>query len=151
MDRDADLFIFDLDGTLTPLRASSTALFSRTLLPGVEPTLARLKADGKRLAIATNQGGCDPTRPGRLSVGAVHAHLRWVRGALGIDAVRFAVAPGRKKPYPAMLNELVEVFGVARRRTVFVGDHASDEGAARAAGVRFVHAADFFGSSAGTG
>jgi hydroxymethylpyrimidine pyrophosphatase-like HAD family hydrolase len=45
------LFIFDLDGTLTPQRPSSTTPFRHTLLPRVRETCIALRARGHTLAV----------------------------------------------------------------------------------------------------
>src|SRR5271163_5019773 len=100
------LVIFDLDGTLTPQRPSSTAAFERELCRGVPERCRELIAAGHTLALASNQGGIAKG----LSVEAVEAHLTWVCGELGMSAYRFASEPARKKPAPAMLVELMEQF-----------------------------------------
>ncbi len=138
------LVIFDVDGTLSPRRLTSTAAFERTFLPGVVTKLAILKKQGAILALATNQGGAERERPIRLSTGDVLAHLRWLQQRLGIDAIRFATTKRRKKPKPTMLNELMCQFNAAPQETLFVGDEESDRLAARAAGIQFVCAGEFF-------
>jgi len=138
------LVIFDLDGTLTPRRLTSTAAFERTLLPDVATKLAMLKQQGVILALATNQGGAERERPIRLSTGDVLAHLRWLQQRLDLDAIRFATTDRRKKPKPAMLNELMCHFKTTPQETLFVGDEESDRLAAKAAGILFVCASEFF-------
>jgi D-glycero-D-manno-heptose 1,7-bisphosphate phosphatase len=49
----------------------------------------------------------------------------------------------RRKPSPAMLDEAMRIHGV-NEDTVFVGDMESDREAARAAGVRYLDANEFF-------
>jgi D-glycero-D-manno-heptose 1,7-bisphosphate phosphatase len=49
----------------------------------------------------------------------------------------------RRKPSPAMLDEAMRIHGVDED-TVFVGDMESDREAARAAGVRYLDANEFF-------
>lgn len=49
-----------------------------------------------------------------------------------------------RKPNPGMLRQAMQDAGTGPERTLFVGDSPDDEGAARAAGVEFAWAADFF-------
>ena len=138
------LYIFDVDGTLTPQRSSSRHPFERHLLPGVAERCAELRREGHMLALATNQCGARQGREGRLSYGAVHAHLQWVAEQIGAETYRFATKPPRGKPSPAMLEELMDELGFTPAETVFVGDRPSDKGAAEAAGVTFKAATLFF-------
>ena len=138
------LAIFDLDGTLSPQRPYSTAPFQRILLPIVSDKLATLRQQGIFLAVATNQGGADRQRSARLSIGAVQAHLRWLRHELGLHAVKFATTVARKKPNPTMLIELMSQFNVAPNETLFVGDSETDQQAAGAACIPFIYAEVFF-------
>lgn len=138
------LAVFDVDGTLTPRRSTSTSTFERILLPGVETKLATLKQQGIILALATNQGGAYRRQSIRLFMGEVLAHLRWLQRTLGIDAIRFATTEERKKPKPSMLNELMHQFSATPMETLFVGDDGTDRLAAKAAGVQFVYANEFF-------
>lgn len=133
------LVIFDLDGTLCPQRPSSTSPFERRLCDGIEARCRELAEAGHRLAIASNQGGIARG----FSVDVVTEHFDWVSGMLGIAAYRFAWEPERKKPGPVMLRELMEHFGVSVDESWMIGDSADDERAAIAAGVRFVHVAEF--------
>ncbi|HEX7957193.1 MAG TPA: HAD hydrolase-like protein, partial [Pyrinomonadaceae bacterium] len=52
-----------------------------------------------------------------------------------------------RKPRPGMLLALMRRFRVAPGETLFVGDMDKDEGAALAAGTRFMWAHEFFGWS----
>ena len=138
------LVIFDVDGTLTPFRQGSTGRFEQRLLPNVAEICARLRDQGHILALASNQGGAALAKPGRLTIGAVHAHLRWVAREIGATAYRFAVSSNRKKPSPAMLVELMRELGVTPAQTIFIGDADSDAQAAAAAGCKFIWAKEFF-------
>ena len=55
------LYLFDADGTLTPLRGSSVAEFSFELLPGVAEKCADLRK-GNYLAIVSNQSEKRPAQ-----------------------------------------------------------------------------------------
>ena len=134
------LVIFDADGTLTPLRGGSTGAFERRLLPGVVEKCVQLRADGVTLAIISNQGGADPDRADRRSIGAVLAQLRWTAAAVGADTFRFAVKHGaRYKPSPVMLQEVMREVGASPEETVYVGDERdADVGGAKAAGLAMI-------------
>lgn len=138
------LVIFDADGTLTPQRATSRTPFEHRLLPGVAEKCSTLRADGYTLAVASNQGGARREKNPRLSFGYVLNFLRWLQRELGLAACKFATRPPRKKPSPAMLNELMAELGFTPDQTIFVGDQESDREAAQAAGVSFQWATDFF-------
>jgi D-glycero-D-manno-heptose 1,7-bisphosphate phosphatase len=138
------LYVFDVDGTLTQNRPSSRHPFERRLLPGVAERCAELRRQGHTLALATNQGGARQGREGRLSYGAVHAHLRWVAAQIEAETYRFATKPPRGKPSPAMLEELMVTLGFEPAETVYVGDRPSDKEAAEAAGVTFREAEAFW-------
>ena len=140
------LYIFDADGTITPLRGSSTAPFKRVLLSDVAQKCATLRAQGHTLALASNQGGARPGRPGRRTIGDVLAQMRWTARTIGTSAFRFAIDKhgGRYKPSPAMINELMQGLGFEADDVVYVGDRDTDRAAAEAAGVQFAWANDFF-------
>ncbi|MCS6987330.1 MAG: phosphoglycolate phosphatase [Sphingomonadaceae bacterium] len=98
--------------------------------PGVEPTLDRLAAAGRRLAVCTN-------KPEALTH-ALLAKLGWTgrfAAVLGADSRPF------RKPDPRHLWAAIEAAGGSPADAVFVGDTAVDLATARAAGVRFVLAA----------
>ena len=144
------LVIFDIDGTLTPQRSSSTADEAVVPLPGRRERLAALTADGVVIAVASNQGGVRPGRPGgRMTWGTVLRRMRQLRRIFPeISAVKFAVVTGpRKKPEPGMLVELMREFGVTPDETLFVGDAESDREAAKRAECHFAWAEEFFRGS----
>jgi D-glycero-D-manno-heptose 1,7-bisphosphate phosphatase len=49
-----------------------------------------------------------------------------------------------RKPSPGMLLRIMEHYGIAPEKTVFVGNDPSDYEAAKRAGVNFVWAANLF-------
>ncbi len=135
------LVIFDLDGTLTPLR-ESTAPFEHRLLLGVQAKIADLHRQGVHMGIATNQGGL---RKVPALIQDFSALVHWLQAELPIHEVRFATTPGpRKKPEPGMLFELMIHFGVEAHETLYVGDYKTDWQAAQNAGCDFAWNLDFF-------
>jgi len=143
--------LLDLDGTLRrtrgprpfPIRPDEVEL-----LPGRREVLARWLADGYRLFGVSNQAG---VALGQLTDDDVRACAERTVALLGLPIdVRWCPHPARpvrcwcRKPLPGMGVELVEGQGLDPGRTIMVGDRASDEGFARALGVSFAHAEDFF-------
>ena len=58
--------------------------------------------------------------------------------------VRISIDPSWRKPEPGMLLHAIQYFQVGLEETLFVGDRPEDEKAAKAAGVDFMWANDFF-------
>jgi phosphoglycolate phosphatase len=94
------------------------------LYPGVQESLDRLRAAGKRLAVLTNK----PVGPSR---GIVEG--------LGVSGHFFQIYGGNsfvfKKPNPIGVEKLMAEAGVDRGRTLMVGDSGVDIETARNAGV----------------
>jgi phosphoglycolate phosphatase len=101
------------------------AIDCTTLYPGVRESLDRLRAAGKRMAVLTN-------KPVDVS--------RAILGGLGVGAQFFQVYGGDsfafKKPHPIGVETLIREAGVARERTMMVGDSSVDIHTARNAGVK---------------
>lgn len=89
------------------------------------PLMARLKAAGLRLGLATNDG--EATARGHLAAAGVAEAFDFVAG--------FDSGWGGK-PAPGMLLAFAEAFGLAPASIVMVGDSRHDLAAARAAGMR---------------
>ncbi|MCP4647684.1 MAG: HAD family hydrolase [bacterium] len=87
------------------------------------PTLQTLRNLGHKTAIASNN--TEPT-------------VREVVEATGIpvDAIRGRTSVFRPKPFPDMLQSIMEEFGVPKEETSMTGDNFWDEGAGKAAGVK---------------
>lgn len=154
------LHIFDADGTLCD-RATGE------FLPGVREGLQDVWGD---IAIATNQGGpaCRdagwgdhfPTlaeveeRYGRLAASIPGCRLYMSLTYLARDGRMIVPAglppddprlnPEWRKPRPGMILQAMADFGAVAKDTVFVGDSEEDKQAAKAAGVMFFHASQFF-------
>lgn len=133
------LIIFDADGTLTPLRGSSTAEFSYTLLPGVKEKCAELRAQDVKLAIASNQSK-------KRDIVQIRKQLLWTAKEIGITNGRYIVwrDDERCKPNPEMLKYLMVARSTSPQDVLFVGDWETDKQAADNANVDFQWAKDFF-------
>ncbi len=150
------LYIFDADGTLRRTTVEGLPCPNRPgeweLIPGVRERLAGIDWGEARFGVASNQGGVGV---GYLSLAAARRLLEdMVVEAFGVSEP----PPGSvelcphaphlgcpcRKPKPLMLERLMRRFGAEPRETLFVGDMDRDEGAARAAGTRFMWAHEFF-------
>jgi len=158
------LYIFDKDGTLISSLGERPANLpaEQAPLPGVAEKLAELRAQGHRLAVASNQGG---VAWGYLSVAQAQALMADLDAKLGpFDALEwspydprargrrslpaYARDDERRKPRSGMLISLMARLGFTPAETVMVGDQESDRQAAAAAGCGFAWAQDFFGGGA---
>lgn len=152
------LYIFDADGTLrrctAPGQVCPNGHGEWELLPGVREKLAELASDPDvRFGVASNQGG---VAAGHLTSYTASLLLQQMIEAAFPASHRSSVelrmcphdkrrACSCRKPSPAMLLDVMRAFRVTSEQAVMVGDMASDEEAARAAGCSFVWAWDFFG------
>jgi histidinol-phosphate phosphatase family protein len=154
----ADVVVFDADGTLRRTTVEGQPCPRKPgeweLLPAVAETLGEIDWSERRLGIASNQ---DQVGYGLISPETANAMFRDLVSAAVGDQVREPVVRfcphrleircGCRKPSPGLLLDIMQVTGAEPDRMLFVGDSEVDQGAARAAGVGFVWAADFFGWS----
>ena len=153
------LYVFDADGTLRGCTVPGQPCPNRAgeweLLPGVRERLAQIEWDeraGPHFAIATNQGGVGlgyftAQQARQLVVDLVEAAFG--RGA-PVGSIEICThAPHARcacrKPKGEMLRRLMRRFRARADETLYVGDMATDEEAARDAGCRFQWAREFFG------
>jgi D-glycero-D-manno-heptose 1,7-bisphosphate phosphatase len=157
-ERPVKLYVFDADGTLRRTTVPGLPCPNKPgdweLIPGVRERLAQVEwgEGGARFGVATNQGGVGL---GYMTLAAARSLVEeMVLAAFGVPAPPGSVeicphAPHRgcpcRKPRPGMLLSLMRRFRVAPDETLYVGDMDKDEGAARAAGTRFMWAHEFFG------
>lgn len=103
----------------------ASLLLSRdSLYPGVAATLAQLREEGWKLAIATN----------KLAVYTEPLLQRFLSG-IEFDCVLCKDMFPKGKPDPAMVHAALEQLGLQPAQALFVGDSPVDVAAARAAGV----------------
>jgi histidinol phosphatase-like enzyme len=134
------------------------------LLPGRAGALWRLTEDPvARFALVTNQAGVAFGYQTMAQVGEKLARVALaceffyarpfsIHIAVGhpkakIIEYRDPLLVARRKPAPTMLEEAIARHGVTADGTVFVGDMDSDRECAAAAGVEYVDASEFFGST----
>ncbi len=154
------LYIFDKDGTLVGRAGNRPANTpdEQVLLPGVAEKIAELRAQGHKLALASNQGGVAwgfitedeawalmddcAEKVGGLDAAAMCPYDARARGPKALP--EFARDDRCRKPNPGMLLDLMEQLCASPASTVMVGDRESDRLAAEAAGCEFVGADEFF-------
>jgi len=119
----------DLSGVLkTYRRHHKTSLIKYSkVFPGVSRLLAGLKAEGYKLAVASN-------RPTRFSLILIR-HLRLKNY---FDHILCADKLKAGKPHPEILRLIMARFSARRDETVYVGDMVIDAQAGKRAGVKTV-------------
>jgi D-glycero-D-manno-heptose 1,7-bisphosphate phosphatase len=119
------------------------------LVPGAPTALRELAAAGFALVVVTNQAGVARGYYGEDAVERVHRRLRKLlaAGGVALDGIWYcphhpdgtvaelARACRCRKPGPGMLEAAAAELGVDLGASHLFGNHASDVGAARAAGV----------------
>jgi D-glycero-D-manno-heptose 1,7-bisphosphate phosphatase len=154
------LYLFDVDGTLVETKSGATFRKSADdwqWLPGRVALCKALCEDGAVFAIASNQAGV--AFPwSKFSEEDMQAQIDAVAREIGANYVGVCyTTPNpkalpeyhnpndeRRKPGPGMLLEAMQYYGMPAEQTVMIGDRDDDEQAARAAGVTFIHADEFF-------
>jgi histidinol-phosphate phosphatase family protein len=152
------LLFLDRDGTLNRSlgRRPPNRPEEIDLLPGVATRLHRYAASGWRIVIVTNQGGI---AFGYQTEAQAHATHQALLDALPVrvDASylcphhpegtnrRYAIACPNRKPAPGAIQDALVRFQAQPQDCLFVGDQESDRLAAKAAGVPFQWAWEFFG------
>jgi D-glycero-D-manno-heptose 1,7-bisphosphate phosphatase len=111
-------------------------------LPGALAALARLRAAGVRISVATNQSGVGRGIMSLDDLERIHARMTGEAAAAGgaIDAVFCCThAPGAgcacRKPAPGLVTAAIQASGIDPRATLLVGDAPRDLEAGRSAGV----------------
>jgi histidinol-phosphate phosphatase family protein len=110
-------------------------------MPGARRALDRLRAEGVRLAVVSNQSGIGRGLLTETEVAAVNRRVEELLGPLGPWLV-CPHEPGHgcdcRKPAPGLVLAAAERLGVEPERCAVVGDIGADVEAARAAGARAV-------------
>jgi len=136
-----DAVLLDRDGTLVvdvPYNGDPAEVRP---MPGARAALDRLRAEGVRLAVVSNQSGIGRGLLTEAEVAAVNRRVEELLGPLGPWLV-CPHAPDAgcvcRKPAPGLVLAAAERLGVEPERCALVGDIGADVEAARAAGARGV-------------
>lgn len=118
-------------------------------MPGALEALARLRDNGYRMIVATNQPGIARGHLSTAGLDSIHAHMRAdVRAAGGDIAAIYHCPHGWdegcdcRKPAPGMLFQAQKDFALDLSRHTFIGDDDRDRMAADAAGCSFIQVSD---------
>lgn len=160
LDAQYKLIIFDVDGTLTSTKSGKTFRESADdweILPGRLAKCEELREQGVLLGLASNQAGVAfswskfTEAEMRLEMTTLSMLIDGCYTGICFSspneqALSWYYNPNdeRRKPNPGMLLECMKHVGVDATETLFVGDRAEDEQAAKAAGISFAWAKDFF-------
>lgn len=144
--------LLDVDGTLR--RTRSGEIFPRSaddveLLPGRRETLQRFVDEGYKLFFVSNQSGIASGTVARDAVEAAFARTIELLGLPVAEVVfcphpAFPVGCFCRKPLPGLGVSLIQRHRLAREHMLMVGDMDSDHDFARALGIRYLHADQFF-------
>jgi len=133
----------DRDGTLTREVGALGEPERLRLLPGVGAALRLLDQAGWPLVVVTNQAAVGRGTLAPSALRAVHARLRALVRAEGVELAGIFVCPHApeedcacRKPRPGLVLDALEQLGLDRRGSWLAGDTAKDVAAAQAAGVR---------------
>ncbi|MGE3141706.1 MAG: FAD-dependent oxidoreductase [Hyphomonadaceae bacterium] len=151
----APTVFFDRDGTLNFDEGYTHDPAALRWRPGAMEAVAAVKARGWLAIVVTNQSGIGRGLYDEAQMRRFHARMQQDLAARGaqIDAFYFSpyhpnAAVDRyrvenhwdRKPNPGMLLAAMRAWPVDPLRALMIGDHADDEGAARAAGLACVRA-----------
>lgn len=139
----------DRDGVInvppSPRKRYVTRWEEFRFLPGVLPTLRKLRESRRRVFILSNQAGVGRGWMARLELSRITRNmLRAIRQAGGrIQAVYYCLhAPEARcpcrKPKPGLLRRACRQWPIDLKRSVVIGDHLTDIEMGQAAGCRTV-------------
>jgi len=123
----------DRDGTLNYDPGYLKVAAELKLLAGVGPALARLKGNGAKLVVVTNQSGVGRGIVALKDLEAIHARLQGLLEQEGaaLDAIYFCPHHPDdgchcRKPNAGMVDRAVSELELDLRRSYLIGDHARD-------------------------
>ena len=133
----------DRDGTLLPESGVLSDPEKVRLLPGVGAALRLLDQAGYAPVVVTNQAAVGRGLVSPEALRAVHARMRMLVRAEGVELAGIFVCPHRleddcacRKPKPGLLLDALGELGLSTAGSWLVGDTVKDVVAAQAAGVR---------------
>ena len=139
--RGLDAVLLDRDGTLVvdvPYNGDPARVRP---MPGAQAALDRLRREGVRMAVVSNQSGIARGLLTRAEVDAVNREIEQRLGPIG----PWLVCPHGpddgctcRKPAPGLVLQAAQRLGVAPERCAVVGDIGADVQAAHAAGARAI-------------
>ena len=105
--------------------------------------LQRLTRSGVKISVVSNQSGIGRGVVSQRDVDEVHQWLTQELAASGVELAGIYVCPHApedgcdcRKPLPGLVHQAIERSGIARERSILIGDDKRDLEAGEAAGVR---------------
>ena len=142
----------DRDGVICENRddyVKSPAEF--VLIPGAASALSSITRAGVPLFVITNQSAVGRGILSSAALADIHTLMldALLSEGAAVEAIMVCPHPPAdgcacRKPAPGMLRQIMGYYGVAPERTLFVGNTASDRGAADAARTRYADAREIF-------
>jgi HAD superfamily hydrolase (TIGR01662 family) len=146
--------LVDLDGTIREWPGgnnctSYSKLNNHQIMPGRKETLGPLKGMGFKIIGVTNHSMHPDSRHAGMTPEILeqiqHETIGHMDGMLDDIVYTEKPDPDTLKPAPTMIHFAIKRHGVDPTKVMMVGDnHDHDGGAAKAAGIPFMHADDFF-------
>lgn len=144
MEQRASVVVLDRDGVINE---DSSAYIKSVAewrpIPGSLDAIAKLTAAGTRVVVVTNQAGLARGLFDQAALEAIHTHMEQAVAAAGGELAGIYYCPHHpdagcdcRKPQPGLLLRIEHDLGVSLEGAPFVGDKASDIGAADAVGAR---------------
>ena len=144
--------LLDVDGTLRKTKSGEIFPCSADdveLLPGRREQLQRFVDEGYQLFFVSNQSGVASEK---LTAAAAEAAFARTIELLGLPVAEVMYCPHPafpvgcfcRKPLPGLGVALIQKHKLAREHLIMVGDMDSDRAFAKALGIKYFDAADFF-------
>lgn len=145
MSRAARAVFVDKDGTLVPNVPNNVDPTRITLSPGAGPALAKLRAIGYAIVLASNQGGIAHGLFHESDLDRVWWHLRTLLASYGVPLDGIYYCPHApedlcrcRKPQPGLLLKAAAEHGYDLARSWMIGDILDDVEAGNRAGCRTI-------------
>jgi D-glycero-D-manno-heptose 1,7-bisphosphate phosphatase len=140
----------DRDGTIVVERGYITVPQMIELIPGAAAAIVRLRQEGWKVFVATNQGAVGKGMITEEELGEINFRMVSMLGAEGAELDGIYVCPHHpegtvpefsmecdcRKPRPGMLERAASENGLDLSQCVMIGDTRRDLEAARSAGAR---------------
>ncbi len=145
MSRAARAVFVDKDGTLVPNMPNNADPARITLAPGAGPALAKLRAAGYAIALASNQGGIAHGLFRESDLDRVWWRVRTLLSPFGVSLDGIYYCPHApedlcrcRKPKPGLLLRAAAEHGYDLARSWMIGDILDDVEAGNRAGCRTI-------------
>lgn len=137
----------DRDGVLNDNNRPINRPVDLVLYPWVYQSLTRLKAQGYKLFVVTNQGGIAGGYFTHRDLNRIHDRLNKNTDNI-IDEIVYCPHLGNRcdcrKPKPGMLNKLIKKYDINKSKSYMIGDRDVDILAGNSAGVTTIKLGEYY-------